>query len=93
MILLYEEDMKKIKEKFGKKINSWANGATAHTCESSKHLLENLFTKNGCIQNPPNSLDLAYQIKDLWGIIKPRIKRRNSTSLQELKKFLFEEWN
>ena len=27
------------------------------------------------------------------GIIKPRIKRRNPTSLEELKKFLIEEWN
>ena len=29
----------------------------------------------------------------MWGIIKPRIKRRNPTSLEELKKFLIEEWN
>ena len=92
-LLFYEEDMKKIEEKFGKKLILEQDGATAHTCKISKLLLEKLFTKNGWIQNPPNSPDLAYPIEDLWGIIKPRIKRRNPTSLEELKKFLIEEWN
>ncbi len=49
--------------------------------------------KDGWIQNPPNSPDLAYPIEDLWGIIKPRIKRRNPSSIEEMKKFLLEEWN
>ena len=44
------------------------------------------------IQNPPNSPDLAYQIETLWGIIKPRIKRRNPKTLSELKQFTLEEW-
>ena len=92
-LLFYEEDMKNIKEKFGKRLILEQDGATAHTCKSSKHLLEKLFTENGWIQNPPNSPDLAYPIEDFWGIIKPRIKRRNPTSLEELKKFLIEEWN
>ena len=91
-LLFYEEDMKNIKEKYGKILILEQDGATAHTCKSSKNLLEKLFTKNGWIQNPPNSPDLAYPIEDLWGIIKPRIKRRNPTSLIE-KKFLIEEWN
>ena len=52
-----------------------------------------MFTENGWIQNPPNSPDLAYPIEDLWGIIKPRIKRRNPTSIEELKRYLIEEWN
>ena len=90
-LLFYEEDMKNKKEKYGKRLILEQDGATAHTCKSSKHLLQKLFTENGWIQNPPNSPDLAYPIENLWGIIKPRIKRRNSTSLQELKKFLFEE--
>ena len=37
--------------------------------------------------------DLAYLIEDQWDFIKPRIKRRNPASLEELKKFLIEEWN
>ena len=45
------------------------------------------------IQNPPNSPDLAYPIEALWGIIKPRIKRRNPKTIQELKQFTLEEWN
>ena len=36
---------------------------------------------------------MAYPIEDLWGIVKPRIKRRNPSSINELKKFLIEEWN
>ena len=45
------------------------------------------------MQNPPNSPDLAYPTEDLWGIIKPRVKTRNPQSVQELKKFIIEEWN
>ena len=90
-LLLYKRDMKNIKKKFGKRLILEQDGATVHICKSSKHLLEKLFTENGWIQNPPNSPDLAYPIEDLWGIIKPRIKRRNPTSLEE--KFLIEEWN
>ena len=41
----------------------------------------------------PNSPDLAYPIEDIWGIIKPRVKRRNPKNLNELKQFLLEEWN
>ena len=92
-LLFYEEDMKKIQEKYGKKLILEQDGATAHTCKINKHLLEKLFTKDGWIQNPPNSPDLAYPIEDLWGIIKPRIKRRNPSSIEEMKKFLLEEWN
>ena len=36
---------------------------------------------------------MAYPIEDLWAIIKPRIKRRQPQSLEELKKFALEEWN
>ena len=52
-----------------------------------------MFTKNGWIQNAPNSPDLAYPIEDLWAIIKPRVRRRNPNSIPELKKFLLEEWS
>jgi len=85
--------MRTIKEKYGKDLILEQDGATAHTCKVNKHLLEKLFTNEGWIQNPPNSPDLAYPIEDLWGIIKPRIKRKNPSSINELKKFLIEEWN
>ena len=92
-LLFYEEDMKKISQKYGKKLILEQDGPTAHTCKINKHLLEKLFTKDGWIQNPPNSSDLAYPIEDLWGIIKPRIKRRNPASIIEMTKILIEEWN
>ena len=92
-LLFYEEDMRKIQEKYGKKLILEQDGATAHTCKINKHLLDKLFSKDGWIQNPPNSPDLAYPIEDLWGIIKPRIKRRNPSSIEEMKKFLLKEWN
>ena len=59
---------KKIQEKYGKKLILEQDGATAHTCKINKHLLEKLFTKDGWIQNPPISPDLAYTIEDLWGL-------------------------
>ena len=42
---------------------------------------------------PPNSPDLAFPIEDLWAIIKPRVKRREPKSKEELKKFILQEWN
>ena len=36
---------------------------------------------------------MAYPIESLWGYIKPRIKKRNPKTLDELKKFTLEEWN
>ena len=61
-LLFYEEDMKKIQEKYGKKLILEQDQATAHTCKINSHLLEKLFTKDGWMQNPPNSPDLAYPI-------------------------------
>ena len=49
--------------------------------------------KNSLIHNPPNSPKLAYPIEFIWAYIKPRIKRRNPQTLEELKKFTLEEWN
>ena len=36
---------------------------------------------------------MAYPIENLWGIIKPRVKRRNPETIEDLKRFLLEEWN
>ena len=35
---------------------------------------------------------MASPIENIWGIIKPRVKRRNPQSIEELKEFLIEEW-
>ena len=69
------------------------DGAPAHRCKSNRHLLNKLFPGCGWIQNPQNSPDLSYPIENLWGIIKPRVKRRNPQTLDELKQFFLEEWN
>ena len=45
------------------------------------------------MQNHPNSPDLAYSIERLWGLIKPRVKRRGPNLISKLKTFLLEEWN
>ena len=85
-LLFYEEDMKKISQKYEKKLVLEQDGAIAYISKINKHLMEKLFTKDGWFQNSPNSPDLAYPIEDLWGIIKPRIKRRNPASIEEMKK-------
>ena len=41
-------------------------GAASHRSKTNLVLLYKLFTKDGWIQNPPNSPDLAYPIEKLW---------------------------
>ena len=36
---------------------------------------------------------MAYPIENIWGYIKPRIKKRDPQTLEELKRFTLEEWN
>ena len=91
--IFYKEDIDAIREKFGVKLIFEQDGAATHKTKANVTLLNRLFTKNGWIQNAPNSPDLAYPIEDLWAIIKPRVRRRNPNSIPELKKFLLEEWS
>ena len=56
-------------------------------------LLNKLFKESGWIQNLPNSPDLAFPIEKFLGVIKPRVKRRDPKTIEELKQFLMEEWN
>jgi hypothetical protein len=91
--IFYKEDIDAIRDKYGVKLIFEQDGAATHKTKANITLLNRLFTKNGWIQNAPNSPDLAYPIEDLWTIIKPRVKRRNPTSIPELKKFLLEEWS
>ena len=87
-LLFYKEDIEKIEKENKIKIIFEQDGAASHKSKSNLFLLNKLFADDGWIQNPPNSPDLAYPIEDIWGIIKPRVKRRQPKTSEELKKFL-----
>ena len=91
-LLNFKEDIDSINKKYNANLFLEQDGARAHTSKSNLKLINELFGDKW-IQNPPNSPDLAYPIETLWGIIKPRIKRRNPKTIQELKQFTLEEWN
>ena len=92
-LLFYKDDIEQIKSQTGKTLILEQDGLSCHRSKGNTKLLNSLFGENGWIQNPPNSPDLAYPIEDLWSILKPRVKRREPSSLEELKKYLLEEWN
>ena len=92
-LLFFKEDMDAINKKNNIKLIFEQDGASSHKSKSNIHLLNKLFGESGWIQNPPNSPDLASPIEDLWAIIKPRVKRRNPQTVDQLKEFLLEEWN
>ena len=92
-LLFYKDDIEEIEKKSKMKIIFEQDGATAHKSKTNTFLLNALFKNGGWIQNPPNSPDLAYPIETVWAIIKPRVKRRDPKTIEELKKFLMEEWN
>ena len=93
VLLFYKDSYKELKKKLNNELYFEQDGASAHTSRTNKIVIEKLFGKNSLIQNPPNSPDLAYPIEYIWAYIKPRIKRRNPQTLEELKKFTLEEWN
>ena len=92
MLLYFKEDFDKLQEKADEQLYFEQDGATPHTSESNKNLIKKLFGNN-FIQNTPNSPDLAYPIENIWGYLKPRIKKRNPQTIEELKKYTVEEWN
>ena len=63
------------------------DGASCHTSKENIFLLNKLFNESGWIQNPPNSPDLALPIEKIWGIFKPRVKRRDPKNINQLKQF------
>ena len=67
--------------------------ASSHWSKSNIFLLDKLFQNDGWIQNPHNPLDFAYSIEKLLGIINPRVHRREPKKIEQLKKYLLEEWN
>ena len=92
MLLYFKEDFDKLQEKAEGQLYFEQDGATPHTSESNKKLIKKLFGNN-LVQNAPNSPDLAYPIENIWGYLKPRIKKRNPKTIEELKKYTVEEWN
>ena len=92
-ILFFKDDIDEIRDKYGVKLIFEQDGAAVHKTKPNITLLNRLFTEKGWVQNSPNSPDLAYPIEDLWAILKPRVRRRNPNSINELKKYLLEEWS
>ena len=92
ILLYFKEDYDRMKEKMEGELYFEQDGATPHTSESNKKLINRLFGNN-VLQNAPNSPDLAYPIENIWGYLKPRIKKRNPKNIDELKQFTVEEWN
>ena len=92
-LIFFKEDMDIIKKANKIKLIFEQDGAPAHKSKANTYLLNKLFGESGWYQNPPNSPDLAYPIEDLWAILKPRVKRRNPRTIEQLKEFLLEEWN
>ena len=92
MLLSFKEDFDKLQGKSDGPLYFEQDGATPHKSESNKKLIKKLFGNN-FIQNAPNSPDLAYPIENIWGYLKPRIKKRNPQTIQELKQYKVEEWN
>ena len=90
-LLFYKDDINTYNSKYNTNIYLEQDGAPALRCKANKHLLNKLFPSGHWIQNPPNSPDLAYPIENLWGIIKPRVKRRNPETIEDLKRYLLEE--
>ena len=92
-LLFYKDDIEKIQKDHKIKIIFEQDGASSHRSKSNIFLLNKLFPNDGWMQNPPNSPDLAYPIEKLWGIIKPRVRRREPKTIEQLKRYLLEEWN
>ena len=82
----YKDDIVKINRKNKCSLLFEQDGARTHTSKSNINLLNNLFTPDGWIQNPPNSPDIAYPIETLWITLKKRVKKRNPGTIEDLKK-------
>ena len=80
-LLFYKDDIKAIQKNEKLNIVLEKDGASCHTIKANIFLLNKLFNESGWIQNPPNSPDLAFPIEKIWGIIKPRVKRRDPKNI------------
>lgn len=88
-LLIYKEDLTKFRKK---NLIFEQDGASSHRIQNNSNLIKILF-KNNFIKIQPNYPDIASPIENIWGIIKPKIKRKNPKELEELKNLTIEEWN
>ena len=91
-LLYYQKDIQKLNQENNVNLIFEQDGAKSHTSKANLNLINDLFSEGTWLQNPPNSPDIAYPIEEIWSIIKPRIKRREPKTVEELKKFTAEEW-
>ena len=75
-LFYFKEKIGLLNKKFNITLKFEQNDERAHTSKSNIALINKIFGKGNLIQNPPNSSDLAYPIEALWGILKPKIKRK-----------------
>ena len=68
-IYYYKDDIEKLSRKNKCSLLFKQDGAKAHTSKSNINLLNNLFSADGWIQNPPNSPDITYPIETLWATL------------------------
>lgn len=66
LFYFWKEDIDLIPKKHGVKIILEQDGTSFHRSKSNIYLLNKFFTKNGWIQNPLNSPDLAFPLEDLF---------------------------
>ena len=92
-LLIHTDDINEIKKNRNLNLILEQDGASFHTSKENIFLLNKLFNELGWIQNTPNSPDLAFPIEKIWGIIKPRVKKKDHKTIEQLKLFLMEGWN
>ena len=85
VLFYYKEKIDFLNQKYNIELKFEQDGAKPQISISNTILLDKFFGEGNWIQNPQNSKHLAYPIETLWGILKPRIKRRRPKSLEELK--------
>ena len=73
------------------------DGAPPHYARQVRNRLDEAFSewigRRGSIEWPPRSTDMTVADFFLWGYLKDKVYARHPTSLEELKKFIREEFH
>jgi len=88
-LYFYKDTFNEIQKKYKCKLFFVKDGGRAHINSSNSKLINHLFGKGRLIQNPPNSPNIAYPIENIWGYLKPKVKKRDPKALDELKRILW----
>ena len=86
-VLFYKNDINYIQKNANLNLILEQDGSFFHTSKVNIFLLNKLFKDSGWIQNPPNSPEFAFQIDKIWGIIKPRIKRKVRKIIEQMTQY------